>query len=86
MDEVIDGEIHEDKEYWLGKLNDHLEKLLKKEKKDNILQKHMASHYYTKNMTMKVKVKKMKTRLNETLIKQKGKEKLDFLVDVSLIS
>jgi len=30
VDELIDRENDEDKEYWLGKINDHLEKLLKK--------------------------------------------------------
>jgi len=46
----------------------------------------MDAHYYTRNMILKVKVKQMKARLNETLIKKKGKEKLDLLVDVSVIA
>lgn len=70
MDEIIDREIDEDKEYCLEKVNDHLDKLLKKENRDKRLQKHMVSHYYTKNMILKVKVKQMKVRLNETLIKK----------------
>lgn len=60
LDELIDREIDENTEYCLGKVNDHLEKLLKKENKDKRLQKHMAAHYYTWNMILNVKVKQMK--------------------------
>lgn len=73
VNELIDWEINEDKEYWLGKLNDHLEKLPKKENRYKRLQRHMDSHYYTRNQILKVKVKQMKAKLNETLIKQRGK-------------
>ena len=38
--ELIVAEIEQDKEFWLGKVNDHLEKLLKKANKNNMLQIH----------------------------------------------
>ena len=36
-DELIAMEINQDREYWLGKVNEHLEKLLKRAKRDNNL-------------------------------------------------
>lgn len=46
----------------------------------------MATHYYTRNMIAKVKVKQLKEKLNETLIKKTGKETLYLLADASLIA
>lgn len=86
VNELIDREISEDKEYWLGKVNDHLEKLLRRANRDKRLQKHMASHYYTRNLILRAKVKQMKVRLSKTLINQKEKGRLDLLVDSIFIA
>ena len=83
--DLTEAEINEDREFWLDKVNCHLEKILRRANRDKRLQKHMASHYYTRNLIFIVKVKKLKEKLNETLISQKEKGKLDLLVDASMI-
>ena len=45
----------------------------------------MARHYFTKNQIAKTKVKILKKKLTETLIKLKEKDNLDFLVEASLV-
>ena len=77
-------EINENKEFWLDKVNSHLKNLLKKAKRDNKFQRHMATHFYTRNQISKVKIKQLKKILQETLIRQKEKVKLDLLVDAPL--
>lgn len=79
-------EINEDRQFWLEKVNCHLERLLKRANKDNMLQRHMDTHYYTRNYIASVKVKLVKEKLSETLIKEKGKVTLDFPTDSSLIA
>jgi len=44
----------------------------------------MATHCYTRNQVSKVKIKQLKKILQETLIRQKEKVKLDLLVDAPL--
>jgi hypothetical protein len=81
----ISVEIEKDKEYWLGRVNEYLEKLLKRANRDTKLQKHMARHYFTRNLICKIRVKNMKKRLRKTLKKLKRRDSLDILVDASLI-
>ena len=45
LEDKIALEVNRDKEYWLNRVNDHLEKLLEKENRDNQLLRHMAQHY-----------------------------------------
>ena len=78
------GEINENREFWLDKVNFHLNNLLKKAKSDNKFQRRMATHCYTRNQVSKVKIKQLKEILQETLIRQKEKVKLDFLANASL--
>ena len=42
IEDRIVMEINEDREYWLGKVNSHLVKLLDKANRDNQLLRHMA--------------------------------------------
>lgn len=49
FDELITTEIEQDKEFWLGKVNDQLEKLLKRDNRNTNLQRHMERHYCTRN-------------------------------------
>lgn len=48
---------NQDKEYWLNRVNEHLNKLLEKENRDNQFLRHMAHHYQAQNMITNVKVK-----------------------------
>ena len=78
------GEINENREFWCDKVNFHLKNILKRAKRDNKFQRHMATHCYTRNQVSKVKIKQLKKILQETLIRQKEKVKLDLLADASL--
>ncbi len=71
-------------EYWLEKVNDHLEMLPKRANKATNLQKHMARHYYTWHMVSHIRVKNLKRELRKTLIEQRKKDKFDLLVEPSL--
>ena len=44
----------------------------------------MARHYFMRNQIAKIKVKNLKKKLKETLIKLKEKDNLDLLDDASL--
>lgn len=84
FDELISMEINQDKEYWLGRVNEHLEKLLKRAKRDNNLQRHMENHYCAINIISQIRLKQLKKRLKEIQMKLKEKDSLDFLVEASL--
>ena len=86
LEDRISMEINEDEDFWLNKVNYHLEKLLEKSNRDNIWQNKMAIHYYTSNQVTKVKIKQLKENLKETLINQEENDKLYFLVDASMIA
>lgn len=86
LNDLIAKEINADKVYWLDKINGHLEKLPKKARRDNNLQRHMAMHYCTKNRVSQVRIKQLKKKLKETLISKKDKDKLDLLVEASLMA
>jgi hypothetical protein len=58
----ISVEIEKYKEYWFGRVNEYLEKLLKRANRDTKLQKHMARHYFTRNLICKIRVKNMKKK------------------------
>ena len=45
LEDIITLEVNEDMEYWIDKVNDHLEKLLDKANRDNQLLRNMAHHY-----------------------------------------
>jgi len=49
-----------------GRINQHLENLLKNSKRENDLQRNMAKHYFKTNQIARSKLQKVKTRL-ETL-------------------
>lgn len=71
-------------EYWLDKVNDHLENLLEKSNRDNQLPRHMAHHYQTRNMICSIKVKQLKNKLKETLKDQNEKSNLEMLAEESM--
>lgn len=74
-----------DREYLHERVNEHLENLVRKEKRVTNLQRHMARHYFTRNQICKIRVRSMKRKLKKTLIKLKKKDNLDFLVEDSLV-
>ena len=57
FEDRVSMEINEDGDFWLEKINFHLEKLLENANMDNKLQKKRAIHYYTRNHVVKVKIK-----------------------------
>ena len=66
-------------------MNDHLEKLLKRTNKNTNLQRHMVRHYSTRNMFSHIRVRNMKNRLSQTLMKLRKRDNLDILSNASLI-
>ena len=71
--------INEDREYWLDKVNDHLEKLLDKANKDNHLLRHTAHNYQTRNTICNIKLKQLKNKLKETLKDKNERDNLEIL-------
>lgn len=65
LEDRISIEVYQDKEYWLNRVNEHLEKLFEKENRDNQFLKHMAHHYQAQNMIANVKVKQLENKLKE---------------------
>ena len=86
FEERIAKEIDDDREVWLDRVNHHLENLLHKEKKDNEMLIHMSNRYITRNKTNNNKIKHSKDKYKQTLIKKKEEDKLEILVDASLIA
>ena len=78
-------EINEGREIWLSRFNEHLENLLNEAKRDNKLQRHMTSHYLTRDTISQVRLKQVKKRLKEAQMKLKEKENLDLLAKASLV-
>ena len=68
--DLIAVEINENMEFWLEKVNFHLEKLHKRANRDKKLKIHRASHYYTRNQVSKVKIKQLKERLKEMMMRK----------------
>jgi len=62
-------------------VNEHLEKLLEKENRDNQMLRHMLHHYQAQNMIANVKVKQLKNELKETKKYQKDYGKLEMLTE-----
>lgn len=65
LEDRISLEVHQDNEYWLNRVNEHLEKLLEKANRDNQLLRHMVHHYQAQNMITNVKVKQLENKLKE---------------------
>lgn len=75
--------INQDWEYWLDRVNDHLEKLLAKTKKDNDIQRRMEKHYAMRNQIARAKLKRAQAKI-EKLTKKEDKRKLYILAEASL--
>ena len=86
IEDTIAMEINENKEYWLDKVNGHIEKLLDKAKRDNQMLRHTAHHYQTKKRICNIKVKQMQNKLKETLKGKNEKENLEIIVEASMIA
>lgn len=65
--ETTAAEIDKDRDYMLDKVNDYLEDLLRKDNRNIKLQRHMAMHYYTRNMIYRLRVRKLKKGLEKPL-------------------
>lgn len=85
LHDQIAADFENNLKYWLGRIHEHMENLLKKANKDNQLRRHMASHYYTRNQIYMFRIKNLKRKLRKTLAKQRKDGKLDFLADSSLM-
>ena len=79
-------EINENREFWLDKVNFLLKNILNRANKDNKFQRHVVSHYYTRNQVSKVKIKQLKEKVKETQIRQEEKGKLYLVAHASMIA
>ena len=70
-------------EYWLEKVNDHLEKILGKANQDNDIQRRMEKYYAMRKKVARAKLKRAHAKL-EALTKQEHKKRLDILAKASL--
>ena len=84
LEDRIALEVHHDKEFWLNRVNEHLDKLLEKENKDNQFLRHMAHHYQAQNMIANVKVKQLENKLKEAKKDQKDERNLGMLAKGSM--
>ena len=81
LEDIIALEASQEKEYWLNKLNENMEKLLEKSNRDNQLLRHMAHHYQAQNMSCNVKVKQLENKLKEAQKDQNDEGKLEMLAE-----
>lgn len=84
LEDRIALESHQDKEYWLNRVNEHLEKLIEKANIDNQLLKHVVHHYQTQNMIANVKMKQLENKLKEAKKHQKDEGNLEMLAEASM--
>lgn len=81
----LKAEFGENKAYWLERINDHFEELLKEANRATKLHRHMAMHYCTRNKVSQVKIKHLKDMLRQTLRRKKDNDKIDSIAEASLI-
>lgn len=84
IEDKISLDISEEREYWIAKVNGHLEKLLNKSNRDNQLLRHIDHHYQTRNMICKIKLKQMKNNLKETLKDKNERDNLEMFAEASM--
>lgn len=80
----ISLKVNKDKEYWLNRVNQHLEKLLEKENRDKQLLRHMAHHYQAQNMIANAKVKQLENKLKKAKKDQKDGGNLEMISKASM--
>ena len=83
LQDPIVADFENNKEYWLGKINEHMEKILKKDNQDNQLRRHMATHYYTRNHIYRFRIKSLKRKLRKILTKKRKDGNLNLLSHTS---
>ena len=83
---MIAKEVEDDKVVWVDIVSLHLEKLLHKANKDNEMLKHMANRYITRNNICNIRIKQLKKKHKQTLIKKKEEEKIEIIADAFLIA
>ena len=65
FDELNSMDIKDDRGLWISRVNEHLENIFKKDKKDNKLQRHMTNHYRTRDTISQIRLKQVNKRLKE---------------------
>ena len=80
----LEQEIEFDREYWLERINIHLEKMLEKANKEKNMLRHMAYHYLTRNKVCKIRIRNLKAKLKKASKKRKEHDRLRILAEASL--
>ena len=77
-------EVHQEKEYWLNRVNEHLDKIMQKENRDYQMLRCVVHHYQAQNMIANVKMKQLKNKLKRIKKDQKDKGNLEMLAEASM--
>ena len=72
----LEQEIEADSESWLKKINIHLEKMLEKANKEKNMLRHMADHYWARNMVCKAIIRNLKAKLKKVSKRRKEHDRL----------
>ena len=78
LNEQFSKMVNEKWGHWLERVNNHLENLLNKGKRENKIHINMVKYYCRRNQIARAKLKAAKARI-EALIHQGEKKKLDIL-------
>ena len=79
----IEQEIENDKEFWLEKMNMHLERLLDKANKEKDMLQNMDFHYLARNKIFKARIRSLKAKMRKTLRRNKEQGNLKILAKAS---
>ena len=68
---TFEKEIEADRESWLERIKIYLEKMLEKANKEKKMLRHMAHHYWVRNMVCKARIKNLKAKLKKASKRRK---------------
>ena len=80
----LEEAINDNREYWLERVNIHLENLLANANKEKNMLRHMKNHYWARTHVCKAKIKILKARLRRALKRRKRHDRLQMLAEASL--
>ncbi len=83
-DSVYKQEVEANREFWLERVNIHLEKFLAKANRDKDMLCHMKHHYWARMHVNKAKMKILKRRLSKALKQRKRPDPIQILAEASL--
>ena len=74
---TLEQEINNDRESWLERVNNHLERLLEKADRDKTILRRMVYHYRAWNMSVKARIRSLKAKLSKATKEVKEAKELE---------